>query len=77
VVDIVLRLVAGGVARFFDPMIALQSQLQQRADTSWHLAIPTRGFTAAVSVFGGTPPLKPLTCQWLLHAVAEFTRVFL
>jgi len=23
-------------------------------------SIPTRGFTAAVSVFGGTPPPKPL-----------------
>jgi hypothetical protein len=26
-------------------------------------SIPTRGFTAAVSVFGGTPPAKPLTCK--------------
>jgi hypothetical protein len=26
-------------------------------------AIPTRGFTAAVSVFGGTPPAKPLICK--------------
>jgi hypothetical protein len=24
---------------------------------------PTRGFTAAVSVFGGTPPPKPLICK--------------
>ena len=26
-------------------------------------AIPTRGFTAAVSVFRGTPPAKPLLCK--------------
>ena len=29
-------------------------------------SIPTRGFTAAVSVFMGTPPAKPLDCKiWL------------
>lgn len=27
-------------------------------------AIPTRGFTAAVSVFRGTPPAKPLDCKF-------------
>ena len=26
-------------------------------------SIPTRGFTAAVSVFRGTPPTKPLDCK--------------
>ena len=26
-------------------------------------AIPTRGFTAAVSVFKGTPPTKPFDCK--------------
>ena len=26
-------------------------------------AIPTRGFTAAVSVFKGTPPAKPFDCK--------------
>ena len=26
-------------------------------------SIPTRGFTAAVSVFRGTPPPKPLKCK--------------
>ena len=26
-------------------------------------SIPTRGFTAVVSVFGGTPPAKPLKCK--------------
>jgi len=26
-------------------------------------AIPARGFTAAVSVFRGTPPTKPLNCK--------------
>ena len=31
-------------------------------------AIPTRGFTAAVSVFMGTPPAKPLKCKaFLFH----------
>ncbi len=28
--------------------------------TSWCRATPTRGFTAAVSVFRGTPPGKPV-----------------
>jgi hypothetical protein len=28
-------------------------------------SIPTRGFTAAVSVFRGTPPAKPLDCKIL------------
>ena len=36
---------------------------QQRTNTSCYLAIPTRGFTAAVSVFRGTPPTKPLICK--------------
>ena len=36
---------------------------QQRTNTSCYLLIPTRGFTAAVSVFGGTPPPKPLNCK--------------
>ena len=27
-------------------------------------ATPTRGFTAAVSVFMGTPPAKPLICKF-------------
>jgi len=27
-------------------------------------SIPTRGFTAAVSVFMGTPPAKPLNCKF-------------
>jgi len=36
---------------------------QQRTNTSCYLAIPTRGFTAAVSVFRGTPPGKPLECK--------------
>src|SRR5690349_8892928 len=29
--------------------------------------IPTRGFTAAVSVFRGTPPPKPLDCKIRLN----------
>jgi hypothetical protein len=28
-------------------------------------SIPTRGFTAAVSVFGGTPPAKPLNVKFV------------
>ena len=34
--------------------------LEDKKDTSCYLAIPTRGFTAVVSVFRGTPPPKPL-----------------
>jgi hypothetical protein len=34
--------------------------------TSCQLALPTRGFTAAVSVFMGTPPPKPLKCKSVL-----------
>jgi hypothetical protein len=34
---------------------------------------PTRGFTAAVSVFRGTPPPKPLNCKSVLdHSGARF-----
>ena len=29
--------------------------------------IPTRGFTAAVSVFRGTPPRKPLICKFKIR----------
>src|SRR5258707_9299641 len=36
-------------------------------------SIPTRGFTAAVSVFRGTPPPKPLECKfWLNTTGARF-----
>ena len=36
-------------------------------------SIPTRGFTAAVSVFMGTPPAKPLDCKiWLNTTGAVF-----
>jgi hypothetical protein len=31
--------------------------------------IPTRGFAAAVSVFGGTPPPKPLDCKIRLNTL--------
>ena len=30
-------------------------------------SIPTRGFTAAVSVFRGTPPAKPLICKYKIR----------
>ena len=36
---------------------------QQRTNTSCYLAIPTHGFTVVLSVFGGTPPPKPLNCK--------------
>jgi hypothetical protein len=36
----------------------------ERANTSCYLSIPTRGFTAVVSVFMGTPPPKPLNCKF-------------
>jgi hypothetical protein len=32
-------------------------------------SIPTRGFTAAVSVFRGTPPPKPLECKFWLNTI--------
>jgi hypothetical protein len=32
-------------------------------------SIPTRGFTAAVSVFKGTPPPKPLECKFWLNTI--------
>ena len=38
---------------------------QQRTNTSCYLAIPTHGFTVVLSVFGGTPPAKPLKCKSL------------
>ena len=47
-------------------VLALPAMLfQQRTNTSCYLAIPTRGFTAALSVFRGTPPAKPLDCKIL------------
>ena len=34
-------------------------------------SIPARGFTAAVSVFRGTPPTKPFDCKiWFRHSSA-------
>jgi hypothetical protein len=36
---------------------------QQRTNTSCYLSIPTHGFTVVLSVFGGTPPAKPLDCK--------------
>ena len=32
-------------------------------------SIPTRGFTAALSVFRGTPPPKPLECKFWLNTI--------
>ena len=48
------------------PEVSLHSRpapFQQRTNTSCYLAIPTRGFTAVLSVFRGTPPAKPLDCK--------------
>ena len=49
---------------------------QQRTNTSCYLAIPTRGFTAAVSVFRGTPPAKPLKCKYKIRLVRPGDAVF-
>jgi hypothetical protein len=38
--------------------------------------IPTRGFTAAVSVFRGTPPAKPLICKFKIRLVRLDDAVF-
>jgi hypothetical protein len=38
--------------------------------------IPTRGFTAAVSVFRGTPPAKPLICNSKIRLVRLRDTVF-
>jgi hypothetical protein len=49
--------------------VAIRKDLPARAISikNKHLlviySIPTRGFTAAVSVFRGTPPAKPLICK--------------
>ena len=38
--------------------------ISMKNDHLWSIdAIATRGFTAVVSVFGGTPPAKPLFCK--------------
>ena len=39
-------------------------------------SIPTRGFTAAVSVFRGTPPAKPLICRFKIRLVRLGEAVF-
>jgi len=39
-------------------------------------AIPTRGFTAAVLVFRGTPPAKPLICNFKIRLVRLGDAVF-
>ena len=39
-------------------------------------SIPTRGFTAAVSVFRGTPPAKPLICKSKIRLVRLRDTVF-
>ena len=39
-------------------------------------SIPTRGFTAAVSVFRGTPPAKPLICKFKIRLVRLADTVF-
>jgi hypothetical protein len=39
-------------------------------------SIPTRGFTAAVSVFRGTPPTKPLICKFKIRLARVRDAVF-
>jgi hypothetical protein len=39
-------------------------------------SIPARGFTAAVSVFRGTPPTKPLICKFKIRFVRLCDTVF-
>ena len=39
-------------------------------------SIPTRGFTAVVSVFRGTPPAKPLICKSKIRLVRVRDTVF-
>ena len=39
-------------------------------------SIPTRGFTAAVSVFRGTPPTKPLICKFKIRLVRLCDSIF-
>jgi hypothetical protein len=39
-------------------------------------SIPTRGFTAAVSVFSGTPPAKPSICKSKIRLVRLGDAVF-
>ena len=39
-------------------------------------SIPTRGFTAAVSVFRGTPPARPLICKFKIRLVRLGDAVF-
>ena len=38
--------------------------------------IPTRGFTAAVSVFRGTPPIKPLICKFKFRLARSNDAIF-
>jgi hypothetical protein len=38
--------------------------------------IPTRGFTAAVSVFRGTPPAKPLICKFKIRLARANDAIF-
>jgi hypothetical protein len=56
------------------PLVILKQALKNK-----HLlviySIPTRGFTAVVSVFRGTPPTKPLIAKnRVLHRSAAFDR---
>src|SRR5580658_2408416 len=39
-------------------------------------SIPTRGFTAAVSVFRGTPPAKPLICKFKIRLARSNDAIF-
>jgi len=53
-----------------------RASFQQRTNTSCQLALPTHGFTVVLSVFGGTPLLKPLNCKirFLIRTANHRTR---
>ena len=54
---------AGGFCILRSAFCISPRPFQQRTNTSCYLAIPTHGFTVVLSVFGGTPPAKPLICK--------------
>src|SRR5262249_17041674 len=48
---------------------------QQRTNTSCYLAIPTHGFTVVLSVFRGTPLIKPLNCKSVSNRLGPPSRL--
>ena len=70
------------MGRELRPPVAVRKDLPARAISikNKHLLVvystPTRGFTAAVSVFRGTPPAKPLKCKYKIRLVRPGDAVF-